>query len=137
MVDGAPSLVPIDLAGAVRWLPVAFVLALAVLFGRTLAPGQTPLIERIARMSLPAMPIALRRYTHGLTALWCAWFVGAAVGLAWWQLPLGLASGLVWAGTLVLFVGERLLRPLWFPGVRFPGFIQQLRDTWRVWRQPA
>jgi len=129
--------VPSDIGSVLRWLPVAALLALAVFFGRTLASGQTPLIERIARVGLPAMPAALRRYTRGLTGLWCAWFVLAAGALAWLQPGLGIGSTVAWAGTAVLFVGEHLLRPFFFPGIRFPGLVQQVRDTWQVWRPPA
>jgi hypothetical protein len=34
---------------------------------------------------------------------------------------------------VLLFVGEHWLRPRLFPGHRFPGLVQQLRDTWSVW----
>lgn len=130
-------MVPSDIGSVLRWLPVAALLALAVFFGRSLAPGQTPLIERIARVGLPAMPATLQRYTRGLTAVWCTWFVLAAGTLAWLQPGFGVGSGVAWAGTALLFVGERLLRPLFFPGLRFPGLVQQVRDTWQVWRPPA
>jgi uncharacterized membrane protein len=106
---------------------------LAVFFGRTLRAGQIPLIERIARVSEPGLPPALCRYTRRLTALWCAYFLLSAL------LSLTTASGflragvLVWTGTAVLFIGERLLRPHFFPGQSFPGLLQQLRDTWSVW----
>ena len=107
---------------------------LAVFFGRTLRAGQVPLIERIARVREPALAPPLCRYTRRLTALWCGYFLFAAL--------LSLVPGrsvvstgvLVWAGTAVLFIGERLLRPRLFPGQVFPGLLQQLRDTWSVWR---
>jgi hypothetical protein len=40
----------------------------------------------------------------------------------------------VLAGSLLLFVGERWLRPRIFPKEVFPGLLQQARDTWSVWR---
>ena len=106
---------------------------LAMFFGRTLLPGRTSLIERIARVSEPEMPPVLCRYTWRLTAIWCAYFVLAAA--------LSLVPGeafartglFVWAGTVALFVGEHWLRPRIFPGHTFPGLLQQLRDTWSVW----
>ena len=121
---------------ALLWRAVsAFMLLwLAVFFGRTLRAGQVPLIERIARVSEPALPPPLCRYTRRLTALWCAYFLLAAL------LSLMPGSGLVrtgvlvWTGTAVLFIGERLLRPRFFPGQVFPGLLQQLRDTWSIWR---
>lgn len=122
------------LASSLRWLGPLLLLGLAVFFGRTLRPGAVPLIERIARQSKPMLPTAVSRYTRRLTAVWCVYFVVAAAlmvvsDLAW--LALG---AMVWAGTLVLFVGERWMRPWFFPGEQFPGLAQQVRDTWSVWR---
>lgn len=106
---------------------------LAVFFGRTLLPGRASLIERIARVSEPDMPEALCRYTRRLTGIWCAYFVLAAL-LSLMPGPQFARIGLyVWAGTVVLFVGEHWLRPRLFPGHVFPGLLQQLRDTWSVW----
>jgi len=105
---------------------------LAIFFGRTLRAGQTPLIEQIARVSEPDMPPALCRYTRWLTAIWCAWFVFAAcisvAGAGFLRI-----SAMTWAGTLLLFIGERVLRPFLFPGRVFPGLVQQCRDTLQVW----
>lgn len=117
-----------------RYLPPLILLWLAFIFGRTLRAGATPLIERIARHSNPALPMALCRYTRHLTAVWCIYFVVAAVLTATANLAYGQVSLAVWAGTVVLFVGERWVRPKLFPGESFPGLVQQLRDTWTVWR---
>ena len=35
---------------------------------------------------------------------------------------------------LLMFVGERMIRPRLFPGEAFPGLVQQVRDTWSAWR---
>jgi uncharacterized membrane protein len=121
---------------AIAWRAVSFLMLgwLAFFFGRTLWPGQEPLITRIARVSDPALPAELLRYTRRLTAVWCAWFVLAALlGLAFGPSIVWLGA-LVWAGTALLFVGEHWLRPRLFPGHDFPGLRQQLRDTVRVWR---
>jgi uncharacterized membrane protein len=113
---------------------------LAAFFGRTLRPGQTPLIERIARRSNPALSEPLRRYTRRLTAIWCVYFVSAAAATAaanWLQLAgFGQVQFAIWSGTVLLFVGERALRPILFPGESFPGLIQQIRDTVGVWHAP-
>lgn len=107
---------------------------LAWFFGRTLRSGAVPLIERIARVSDPNMTPALRRYTRTLTAIWCVYFLLAALlTLAAAQPPLRMGAW-VWAGTAALFVGEHWLRPRFFPGRSFPGLVQQVRDTWYVWR---
>lgn len=107
---------------------------LAFFFGRTLRRGRTPLIERIARIGDPAMTPALERYTRTLTAVWCAYFVAAAVVSIVAGQSLAWTGAAVWAGTFILFVGEHRLRPRLFPGHPFPGLRQQLRDTWSVWR---
>lgn len=107
---------------------------LAWFFGRTLRAGREALITRIARISDPALPPALQRYTRRLTALWCGWFVLAALA----SLALGAASP--WAGpaagagSALLFVVEHRLRPWLLPGHSFPGLRQQLQDTLRAWR---
>jgi len=124
-----------SLVGAgLRYLPPLVLLWLAVFFGRTLRRGATPLIERIARQSNPALPAALCRYTRRLTALWCAYFLAAALLTAVVNAAYAQLSLAVWSGTVLLFVGERWVRPWLFPGEVFPGLLQQLRDTWGVWR---
>lgn len=122
---------------AARFVAPLVLLWLAVFFGRSLRPGAMPLIERIARQSTPSLPETLRRYTRRLTALWCVYFVVAAVLTASTGLATGTLSLAVWAGSAVLFVGERWLRPQLFPGEVFPGLAQQVRDTWSVWRTKA
>ena len=106
---------------------------LAVFFGRTLRAGQTPLIERIARVSDPALSPPLCRYTRRLTALWCGYFVVAALLSVSLGDVVPVAGVLVWLGSALLFVGEHRLRPRLFPGQAFPGLVQQVRDTWSVW----
>ena len=117
-----------------RAVPVAVLVWLAIFFGQTLRTGQVPLIERIARASDPGLPPELCRYTRRLTALWCAYFIVAALLSLTARLPLGWAGAFIWLGTIVLFVGEHRLRAHLFPGRKFPGLVQQLRDTWNVWR---
>ncbi len=109
---------------------------LAIFFGRTLRSDQTPLIERFARVSNPAMSPEFCTYTRRLTGIWCAYFICAAVasGLANYA---PVSTGMfIWMGTVVLFVGEHRLRPIFFPGQTFPGLLQQIRDTWHVWHNP-
>ncbi|MDB5899934.1 MAG: hypothetical protein JWP22_1667 [Ramlibacter sp.] len=120
---------------AIAWRALSFLMLgwLALFFGRTLRPGQEALITRIARVSEPALPADLVRYTRRLTAIWAAYFVLAAViGLA--AAPSPWTGLLVWAGTAALFLGEHWLRPLLFPGHCFPGLRQQVKDTLHVWR---
>lgn len=120
---------------SLRYLPSLILLWLAFFFGRTLRAGATPLIERIARRSHPALPMALARYTRRLTAIWCVYFLVAAVLTAMADMSYGHVSLVVWTGTVALFVGERWIRPWLFPDEAFPGLMQQLRDTASIWRR--
>lgn len=129
-----PDTFALLLGSGLRWLAPLCLLGLAVFFGRSLRRGAMPLIERIARQSKPVLPPAVSRYTRRLTALWCFYFVAAAVLMVATDLAWSTLGAMVWAGTLVLFVGERWMRPWFFPGETFPGLVQQLRDTWSVWR---
>lgn len=133
MLDALPS----PLWEGLRYLPSLVLLWLAFFFGRTLWRGRTPLIEQVARRSSPALPAALCRYTRALTAIWCAYFVLAALAAAWANASgaasYGRLNAAIWAGTAALFIGERWLRPLIFPNEVFPGLLQQLRDTWSIW----
>ncbi len=122
-----------------RYLSPIVLLGLAWFFGRTLRSGHTPLIERIARRSTAILSDALCRYTRRLTAIWCGYFVGAAslsamVGWSSGGAAFSRVGLVVLAGSVLLFVGERWLRPLIFPHEVFPGLLQQARDTWSVWR---
>lgn len=123
----------LDVATLWRGATVLGLAWLAFFFGRTLRAGQASLIERIARVSEPDLPEVLQRYTRRLTGVWTAYFVLAAAFTLLGQL--NSAAG-VWVGlgSIGLFVGEHWLRPHLFPGHRFPGLAQQVRDTWSVWR---
>lgn len=126
MFDGLRLLAPLPLL----WL--------AATFGRTLRAGHTPLIERIARRSTPGLSPQLCRHTRRLTAAWCGYFLAAAAlsAVDAWSGAIGAGRiGLgVLAGSAMMFVGERWARPWLFPHEAFPGLIQQLRDTWSVFR---
>ena len=120
----------------IAWRAVSFLMLgwAAFFFGRTLRPGHEALITRIARISEPALPAHLVRYTRALTAVWTGYFVLAAL-LAVVPGPLAAWTGLlVWAGTATLFLGEHWLRPHLFPDHPFPGLRQQLKDTVHAWR---
>lgn len=123
---------------ALRYLSPVVLLGLALFFGKTLRPGHTPLIEQIARRNTAILSDALCRYTRRLTAIWCGYFVGAAAlsAIVGWSggVAFSRVSFAVLAGSVLLFVGERWLRPLIFPHEVFPGVLQQARDTWSVWR---
>ncbi|WP_322065992.1 COG4648 family protein [Burkholderia ubonensis] len=56
----------------------SFNLAMALLFGRTLAAGQTPLCTRFAAMVHGAITPAVARYTRQITIAWTLFFVAIA-----------------------------------------------------------
>jgi len=121
-----------------RYLQPLVLLWLAFFFGRTLRPGTTPLIERVAAATNAMLPAPVSRYTRWLTAVWCGYFVLAAALSA----VLGASGGAtlgrfgiaILIGSVLLFVGEHWVRKRIFPHEAFPGLLQQLRDTWGVWR---
>lgn len=125
----------LEIADIWRALPLVVLGWLAYFFGRTLLSGRVPLIERIARVRDPDLPPPLRRYTRHLTAVWCAYFLLAALLASTAGLPLWWTSALIWAGAVILFVGEHWLRPRLFPDRSFPNLAEQLRDTVNVWRR--
>jgi len=48
---------------------------LAIYFGRTLRPGEVPLVTRIARAVLPSMSPAVAQYSRGVTMAWTVFFI--------------------------------------------------------------
>ncbi|KVU30956.1 hypothetical protein WK65_01985 [Burkholderia ubonensis] len=56
----------------------SFNLAMALLFGRTLTAGQTPLCTRFAAMVHGAVTPAIARYTRQITIAWTLFFVAIA-----------------------------------------------------------
>lgn len=112
-----------------RFLFAVMPLWMLVVFGNSLRRGRTPLIERVARVGMPMLPLMLCAYTRRLTAIWCAYFVGAVLcALMGDHLPIWINGALLFSAVL-LFVGEHWLRPKIFPGHVFPGLLQQIRDT--------
>lgn len=126
---------------ALHYLQPMVLLWLAFFFGRTLRRGGTPLIERIARRSSVMLPPPLCRYCRWLTAIWCAYFLAMAALSATLAASGGSVLGrlglAVLVGSVLLFVGEHRLRPRFFPNESFPGLLQQLRDTWSIWKTPG
>jgi uncharacterized membrane protein len=64
--------------------PILIPLALAWLFGRTLAKGRTPLVCRLAELEQGgALSEELARYTRRLTWVWTLFLLGLAAISAW------------------------------------------------------
>jgi uncharacterized membrane protein len=127
------SLAPLASA-TLRHVPTLVLLWLAFFFGRTLRAGTVPLIERIARIGKPDLSPALCRYSRGLTAGWSVYFVIAATLTATASPGFEKVALGVGAASALFFVGEHWIRRRIFPREAFPGLLQQIRDTVRVWR---
>src|SRR5947207_3644559 len=66
-----------------KFPPILINLALAVWFGRTLAPGEEPMISWFARLARGTeLPPDLARYTRWSTVMWTAFFVSMAAAAA-------------------------------------------------------
>jgi uncharacterized membrane protein len=119
---------------ALHYLPTLMLLWLAFFFGRSLRAGATPLIERIARQGKPQLSLALRRYARALTVVWSGYFILAAILSLTARWGFEQSSLAVTAVSTLLFCGEYWIRRRLFPRERFPGLVQQLRDTVSVCR---
>ena len=115
LLAGAPLLV--DAEALLKLPPVVINLALAVWFGRTLAPGEEPMISWFARLVRGTeVPPDLARYTRYSTVVWTAFFVimaavaAALAALARPEIWSLFANGIDYLLVGVLFVGEYVFR---------------------------
>ena len=100
-----------------KFPPVIVNLALAVWFGRTLAPGEEPMINWFGRLVRGTeVPPDLTRYTRISTVVWTAFFVSMAVVsaalavLATPQIWSVFTNGIDYLLVGALFVGEYVFR---------------------------
>jgi len=110
-----------DVAFLVFIPPLAAFAFMTFFFGRTLRAGSEPLINRIARMEQPDLPLDTARYARRLTGVWSICFATlflVALGLA----PLlsleawsRWVQGLGYAVPGALFLGEYAYRHHRFP----------------------
>lgn len=101
----------------VRAMPVLVSAALLAQFSSTLRPGQTPMIERFARMQHPDLGPVQVAHCRRWTTRWCAFFVvngltaltlALAAPVWWWTVYTGAVA---YALMGLMFVVERLGRP--------------------------
>ncbi|WP_277189680.1 hypothetical protein [Caballeronia sp. BR00000012568055] len=112
---------------------VCFNLALAWMFGRTLAAGREPLVTQFARMVHGTLEPRIARYTRRVTVAWTAFFIGIAlVSTALFA----LASIVTWSTfanylalplVAVMFIGEYACRRIALPGVQQSGILDSVR----------
>lgn len=97
------------------WYPVAVNAVLLVLFGGSLLTAM-PLVERLARLREPALPLRAVIYVRRVTQVWCVFFIingGIALAtclagsLHWWTLWNGMLSYLMMGS---LMAGEWWVR---------------------------
>ena len=100
---------------AMYWYPVGVSLLMLLVFGGSLWAKQT-VIERLARLRQPNLPLAAVVYTRKVTQVWCAFFILNAVicgGLVWaqawsaWAFYTGVVAYLLMG---LLLAGEWLYR---------------------------
>lgn len=125
-----------DLAYVASLIPSMMFGWLAYVFFFSLRGGQDAIITKIAKVDQPDLPLCLVRYTRRLTLLWSTYFVVSGLAVVFWN-PTGLVLGpALGVGSLLLYVGEYLLRPILFPNHIFPSLWKQTRATVKVWRKP-
>ena len=119
-------------------IPVLINSVLAVLFGRTLLPGKTPVITRFSVLLRGKLePLALG-YTRRITQLWTLFFLLLALEslllalfapLQIWSLFVNILNYLFAA---LLFTGEYFFRIHYLADLEHPGFLQFVGNLSRV-----
>lgn len=113
--------------------PVIMNVALLLMFGRTLRPGRTPLVTRIALALGDAPSERLHRYTRAVTLAWSAFFASMAVESALmavlarpelWSLFTNLVNYVLIG---VFFLVEYTIRCRYLKGTDRGGFIGFMR----------
>jgi uncharacterized membrane protein len=110
--------------------PILINLMLAILFGRTLRPGQTPLITQYSILIRGKLEPQVVSYTRRVTQLWTLFFIFMATQslllalfapVEIWSLFVNLLNYIF---TIMLFVGEFLFRVRYLSSLEHPGFLQ-------------
>lgn len=106
-------------------------------FGHTLAPGNRPLVTRLAQMVHGTLPGSIEDYTRRVTVAWCVFFGGMALASLLLYLFAPLSAWSFFANLLnlplvvAMFLGEYAYRVL-----RFPDFSHSsIRDMIRAIRK--
>ena len=116
---------------------------LAIVFGRTLLPGEIPLATRIAHAVLPSMPPEVVRYSRGVTVAWTIYFIAMTAlsvllyfgaSTATWSAFATFVSGPLVA---VMFALEFALRRRVLPASHCASIAETVAGFRRLMRAPA
>jgi uncharacterized membrane protein len=131
----------VDADALLRFPPILFNLALAIWFGRSLLPGEEPVIGWFARLERGAeLPQDLSGYTRGLTVIWTVFFIAmalSALALALFAGPQAwsvFANGVDYLLVGVLFVGEYVYRRLRYRHHRHASLAYHIRSVFAAGR---
>jgi len=137
----AAALLVADAETLLKFPPVVINLALAAWFGRSLAPGEEPVISWFARLVRGAeLPEDLARYTRNSTVRWTVFFAGMAgvaaalAVLATQQTWSLFANGINYFLVSALFVGEFAYRRLRYRHHPHPHLAEVVRTIARAAR---
>ena len=135
----AAALLVADAETLLKFPPVVINLALAAWFGRSLAPGEEPVISWFARLVRGVdLPEDLARYTRNSTIRWTVFFSGMAgvaaalALLATQQTWSVFANGINYLLVAALFVGEFAYRRLRYRHHRHAHFAEVVRTIARA-----
>jgi len=135
----AAALLIADAETLLKLPPVVLDLAVATWFGRSLAPGEEPVISWFARLVRGVdLPQDLARYTRNSTIIWTvflAGMAGVAAALALLATPQTwslFANGISYLLFGALFVGEYVYRRLRYRHHAHPHFAEVIRTIVRA-----
>jgi len=110
--------------------------ALAIVFGRTLAPSREPLCTRFARMVRGPLDPPVAHYTRQVTLAWTLFFVAMMlVSVVLYALaPIGVWSAfanlLMMPLVALMFIAEYAIRIRMFPDLPHKPMLESLRTYW-------
>jgi uncharacterized membrane protein len=114
--------------------PIAIPLGLALVFGQTLLPGRTPLVNRIGEHVRGPLPTRVADYGRALTRLWTWIFLALALealllalfaNAFWWS---AFTNFINYAIIASVFVGEYAVRRRVLTDEEHSGFFDYVRD---------
>jgi len=138
LVIAAVVLTPLREGQLLYLMPPAIILLLWVMFARTLLPGQTPLVTRIAVLMHDSLTPRLRRYTRVVTWAWLGFFSALLLEVLWlsfyadperWSLYTNFINYLLVAGFFLL---EFALRRFVLSAEERLGFLPFFRALARI-----